>query len=46
MANDVTEPSAAKETYDDRPSHADDLAPEVRAPLAPFKGADPPAPVS
>jgi len=37
---------AAKETYDDRPFHSDpaDLPPEVRAPLAAFKGAEPPAP--
>jgi pimeloyl-ACP methyl ester carboxylesterase len=35
---------APKETYDDRPFHSDDLPPEVRAPLAPFKGRTPPAP--
>lgn len=52
MADDVTKApdSAAKpspgkgETYDDRPFHSDDLPPEVRAPLAPFKGEEPPAP--
>jgi pimeloyl-ACP methyl ester carboxylesterase len=45
MADDLrgkTEPS--KEAYDDRPFHTEDLPPEVRAPLAPFKGAEPPAP--
>ncbi len=45
MADDLrnkTEPS--KETYDDRPFHTEDLPPEVRAPLAPFNGAEPPAP--
>lgn len=47
MADDVTkapEPAAKTETYDDRPFHSDDLPPEVRAPLAPFKGEEPPAP--
>jgi pimeloyl-ACP methyl ester carboxylesterase len=46
MADDLTKtPGAAtKETYDDRPFHSDDLPPEVRAPLAPFKGEEPPAP--
>jgi pimeloyl-ACP methyl ester carboxylesterase len=45
MANDVTEkPAASKETYDDRPFHSEHLPPEVRAPLAPFGGEEPPAP--
>jgi pimeloyl-ACP methyl ester carboxylesterase len=49
MADDVNpKPVAAretsKETYDDRPFHMDDLPPEVRAPLAPFNGEEPPAP--
>ena len=45
MADDVTKsPAVSKETYDDRPFHSDDLPPEVRAPLAPFKGEEPPAP--
>jgi pimeloyl-ACP methyl ester carboxylesterase len=46
MADDLTKtPTAAtKETYDDRPFHSDDLPPEVRAPLAPFNGEEPPAP--
>jgi len=45
MANDVTSKTTpSKETYDDRPFHSDDLPPEVRAPLAPFRGAEPPAP--
>jgi pimeloyl-ACP methyl ester carboxylesterase len=45
MADDVTKtPPASKETYDDRPFHSDDLPPEVRAPLAPYKGEAPPAP--
>lgn len=45
MADDVTKsPGAAKETYDDRPFHSEDLPPEVKAPLAPFGGAEPPAP--
>ena len=40
MADDVTKtPGAAKETYDDRPFHSEDLPPEVKAPLAPFAGA-------
>lgn len=48
MADEVpleTKP-AARETYDDRPIHAEpgELPPEVQAPLAPFKGAEPPAP--
>jgi len=36
----------AVETYDDRPIHAEpgELPPEVQAPLAPFAGAEPPAP--
>ena len=45
MADDVTKtPTAAKETYDDRPFHSEDLPPEVRAPLLPFNGEEPPAP--
>jgi pimeloyl-ACP methyl ester carboxylesterase len=45
MADDVTEkPAGSKETYDDRPFHMDNLPPEIRAPLAPFKGREPPAP--
>lgn len=52
MADDLNKAPAAAtpltdkkgETYDDRPFHSDDLPPEVRAPLAPFKGAAPPAP--
>lgn len=45
MADDVNKTEAAsKEAYDDRPFHSDDLPPEVRAPLAPFKGEEPPAP--
>lgn len=43
MPNDApTKP--AKETYDDRPFHSDDLPAEVRAPLAAFEGAEPPSP--
>ena len=44
MANDLSKPAAAKEAYDDQPFHVDDLPPEVRAPLAPYKGEEPPAP--
>jgi pimeloyl-ACP methyl ester carboxylesterase len=45
MADDLTKkPVASKETYDDQPFHADNLPPEIRAPLAPFKGAEPPSP--
>ncbi|MEW5683748.1 MAG: alpha/beta hydrolase [Pseudomonadota bacterium] len=45
MADDVTKtPAGSKETYDDRPFHADGLPPEVRAPLAPYKGEAPPSP--
>lgn len=45
MANDLTDtPKAAKETYDDQPFHSDNLPPEVRAPLEPFEGAEPPSP--
>ena len=51
MADDLTKtPTAATpktgqgETYDDRPFHSDDLPPEVKAPLAAFKGEEPPAP--
>lgn len=46
MADDVTKPGAApKETYDDRPFHSEHLPPEVRAPLAPYKGEAPASPV-
>jgi pimeloyl-ACP methyl ester carboxylesterase len=49
MADDLTQKTASskeapKETYDDRPFHMDDLPPEVRAPLLPYKGAEPEAP--
>ncbi len=45
MADDVTKPGAApKETYDDRPFHSEHLPPEVRAPLAPYKGEAPASP--
>ena len=49
MADDrvsVEAKAAQRETYDDRPIHAEpgELPPEVQAPLAPFKGAEPPAP--
>ena len=45
MANDLTDkPKADGETYDDRPFHSENLPPEVRAPLAPFEGAEPPSP--
>lgn len=49
MADDVIKTPAgsgagSKETYDDRPFHADGLPPEVRAPLEPYKGKAPPAP--
>ena len=44
MADDQTPKPAVKETYDDRPFHSENLPPEIRAPLAPFKGAEPPAP--
>ena len=49
MADDLTNKPAAgastpKEAYDDRPFHMDNQPPEIRAPLAPFKGAEPPAP--
>lgn len=45
MADDQTPKSAAvKETYDDRPFHSENLPQEIRAPLAPFEGAEPPAP--
>jgi pimeloyl-ACP methyl ester carboxylesterase len=40
----IPEARAAKETYDDRPFHSEDLPPEVRAPLAPYGGAEPTAP--
>lgn len=44
MADDKVK--SAAETYDDRPIHAEpgELPPEVQAPLAPFAGAEPPAP--
>ena len=47
MASEITETQkteGSKESYDDRPIHIDGLPPEVRAPLAPFKGEEPPAP--
>ncbi|MDB5476826.1 MAG: alpha/beta hydrolase [Phenylobacterium sp.] len=47
MADEVAEqPKAARETYDDRPIHAEpgELPPEVQAPLAAYHGAEPPAP--
>ncbi|HEY8614932.1 alpha/beta hydrolase [Phenylobacterium sp.] len=45
MADEAgAQPKDGKETYDDRPFHSDALPPEVRAPLEPFKGAEPPAP--
>lgn len=45
MADDIQKKTgSSKETYDDRPFHSEDLPPEVRAPLAPYEGAEPPAP--
>jgi pimeloyl-ACP methyl ester carboxylesterase len=45
MAKDATDKTgSSKETYDDRPFHFDNLPPEVRAPLAPYAGAEPPSP--
>ncbi|WP_293394737.1 alpha/beta hydrolase [Phenylobacterium sp. RIFCSPHIGHO2_01_FULL_69_31] len=45
MANDLSDKTgSSKETYDDRPFHSEDLPPEVRAPLAPYKGEEPAAP--
>jgi len=44
MANDSSETPKTGETYDDRPVHSEGLPPEVQAPLAAFKGAEPPAP--
>ncbi|MBW8812214.1 MAG: alpha/beta hydrolase [Caulobacterales bacterium] len=44
MANDLSKTGSSKETYDDRPFHSEDLPPEVRAPLARYAGAQPPAP--
>lgn len=45
MASDPTDKTESpKEAYDDRPFHSRNLPPEVRAPLAPFAGAEPPAP--
>jgi len=49
MAEDVPaelKPAAERQTYDDRPIHAEpgELPPEVQAPLAEYKGAEPPAP--
>ena len=42
----MAEDAAPAQTYDDRPIHAEpgELPPEVQAPLAEFKGAEPPAP--
>lgn len=42
--DDDDKPAQGAETYDDRPFHSGDLPPEVRAPLAAFDGAEPPAP--
>jgi pimeloyl-ACP methyl ester carboxylesterase len=47
MADEAqVEQARTRETYDDRPFHSDpnELPPEVRAPLAAYKGAEPPAP--
>src|SRR5690349_17995108 len=44
MADEAAAGKPEKETYDDRPFHSDDLPPEVKAPLAAFKGAEPPSP--
>lgn len=50
MADDRTpvggKPAAVREAYDDHPIHVEpgELPPEVQAPLAPFAGAEPPAP--
>src|SRR5688572_46576 len=45
MADDTAEkPTPTKEAYDDRPFRMDNLPPEVQAPLAHLKGAEPPAP--
>src|SRR3954462_11497667 len=49
MPEDVsaeTKPAANRETYDDRPIHAEpgELPPEVQAPLAEYKGAEPESP--
>lgn len=47
MADEVpVETKASRETYDDRPIHSEpgELPPEVQAPLAEYRGAEPPAP--
>jgi len=45
MAKDATDKTgSSKEAYDDRPFHFDNLPPDVRAPLAPYAGAEPPTP--
>lgn len=45
MANDATDKTgSSKEAYDDRPFDAGAMPPNVRAPLAPYAGAEPPAP--
>jgi pimeloyl-ACP methyl ester carboxylesterase len=49
MADEVPlerRPAGQREAYDDRPIHAEpgELPPEVQAPLADYKGAEPPAP--
>ncbi|MBU1377494.1 MAG: alpha/beta hydrolase [Alphaproteobacteria bacterium] len=45
MAKDATDKTgSSKEAYDDRPFHFDNLPPEIRAPLAPYAGAEPPTP--
>lgn len=45
MAKDATDKTeASKQAYDDQPFHFDNLPPEVRAPLAPYAGAEPPTP--
>jgi pimeloyl-ACP methyl ester carboxylesterase len=45
MAQDVKPAGTPERPYDDRPVHADaPLPPEVQAPLAEYKGAEPPSP--
>lgn len=47
MADEISgEAKAARETYDDRPIHAEpgELPPEVQAPLAEYGGKEPPSP--
>ena len=47
MSDDAQRPSPTPptpETYDDRPQAAAGLPPEIVSPLAPFAGAEPPAP--